>query len=364
MMSQMYAMMASMIIRQTIQPYSWVDSGGLGEGRIMPFSFNKLSVWQTQEVHEEIEQWIEHMTMLLGQQIAIEARLILVDENFLEDIGLDVDIDRLKVGGRWGTGGVLGPIEQDSISGVIPGVTDITSSLGASSFIDPAINFGFTYGGAFDDLQVSFLIKATQMHGNGKTLTAPKVMVMNGESATFFVNTVQSYTSDSEFNTETITTTGTDRSFSYWDHEIGQIPTGVNLNITPVISDKKYVLLRIMTMLNDLLAFQEAYSIGLNPVTGEEMTESYDLPTTQMTMLQTRVCVPDRGTIVLGGLTLTAEKELESGVPGLSKVPLLGRLFSNRSEVKDKQILLILVKPTIIIQEYAEEDAIAAMEEE
>ena len=187
-------------------------------------------------------------------------------------------------------------------------------------------------------------------------------MVMNGESATFSVNTNQSYTSDSSLNTETITTTGTDRSFSYWEHDIDQITTGINLNITPVISDKKYVLLRIMTMLNDLLAFQEAYAIGLNPVTGEEIRDSYDLPTMQNTMLQTRVCVPDRGTIVLGGLTLTAERELESGVPGLSKIPILGRLFSNRSEVKDKQILLILVKPTIIIQEYAEEDAIAAME--
>jgi hypothetical protein len=369
MMAQMYNMWATRVIQETIQPYSWVDSGGLGEGRIMPFSFNKISVWQTQEVHEEIEQWIEQMIMLLGQQIAIEARLILVDENFLEDIGIDMDIDHFKVGGKWYSpasaalgAGHIGPVEQDSISAVLPDVTDITSSLGMSSILNPAVNFGFTYGGAFDDLQVSFLIRATQMHGNGKTLTAPKVMVLNGESATFMVNTIQSYTSDASLNIETITTTGTDRSFTFWDHDIDQVTTGVNLNITPVISDKKYVLLRIMTMLNDLLAFQEAFGVGLNPVTGDEIRETYDLPSTELTMLQTRVCVPDRGTIVLGGLTLTAERELESGVPGLSKIPLIGRLFSNRSEIKDKQILLILVKPTIIIQEYAEEDAIAAME--
>ena len=75
----------------------------------------------------------------------------------------------------------------------------------------------------------------------------------------------------------------------------------------------------------------------------------------------TRVSVPDRGTVMLGGLTLTGEVERESGAPVLSKLPILGRLFSNRSKVSDKQILLILVKPTIMLQEETEEDAISAL---
>ena len=45
-----------------------------------------------------------------------------------------------------------------------------------------------------------------------------------------------------------------------------------------------------------------------------------------------------------------------------NKIPFLGRLFSNRTKVKDNRILLILVKPTIILQEEAEAEAIAAME--
>jgi len=51
-------------------------------------------------------------------------------------------------------------------------------------------------------------------------------------------------------------------------------------------------------------------------------------------------------------------------VPVLSKIPVIGRLFSNRSSVKDHKILLILVKPTIILQEEREAEAIAAMEGE
>jgi type II secretory pathway component GspD/PulD (secretin) len=51
------------------------------------------------------------------------------------------------------------------------------------------------------------------------------------------------------------------------------------------------------------------------------------------------------------------------GVPILSKIPILGRLFSNRSTIEDEKILLILVKPTIILQEETEHEAIASMED-
>jgi type II secretory pathway component GspD/PulD (secretin) len=80
--------------------------------------------------------------------------------------------------------------------------------------------------------------------------------------------------------------------------------------------------------------------------------------------MMTRVSVPDCGTLLLGGQRITSEVETEAGVPILSKIPLIGRLFSNRSKVKDSKILLILVKPVIILQEEREAEAIAAMESE
>jgi type II secretory pathway component GspD/PulD (secretin) len=74
------------------------------------------------------------------------------------------------------------------------------------------------------------------------------------------------------------------------------------------------------------------------------------------------VSVPDGGTLLLGGQKLAGEVNKESGVPGLSKTPILGRLFSNRSKVKDQDILLILVKPSIILQDEAEREYFAPLE--
>ena len=112
----------------------------------------------------------------------------------------------------------------------------------------------------------------------------------------------------------------------------------------------------------DILGFEPETTIAYN-AQGVPVSDTYKLPITQQTQVQTRVSVPDQGTVMLGGLTLAAEEEIEAGVPVLSKIPLLGRIFSNRSEVKDKQILLILVKPTIILKEEVEANAVAALED-
>ena len=73
--------------------------------------------------------------------------------------------------------------------------------------------------------------------------------------------------------------------------------------------------------------------------------------------MQTTVSIPDQGTLLLGGQRLITEQEVETGVPVLSKIPFLNRFFTNRLQIKEEQTLLILVKPTVIIQSEQEEMA-------
>jgi len=345
------------IIQETIEPDSWFETGTTGEGRINEFNGTQLIVWQTPEIHEKIREFLDRLKALLGQQVAIEARFLVVDENFLQDIGLDVEITRLYAGDRW----AFSNIQFDSFDATRPVGSDISGSLAATATSSPALGFGLSYGNALDDLQVNFIIRATQMHANAKTLTAPKAMVMNGETTLLRVTTYSNYKSDSEYTSETVTTTGVDRTFGYWDHTIDTIADGVTMSVTPVITDdKKYVLLNISTSLNDV-SFETDTVTAVDPSVGL-VTDTFDLPTMDTQSIATRVLVPDKGTVLLGGLTLTAEKEREAGVPGVSKIPLIGRLFSNRSEVKDKQILLILVKPTIILKDEQEAEAVSALQ--
>jgi type II secretory pathway component GspD/PulD (secretin) len=343
-------------IQRTVEPDTWYDEGG--EGRIDQYGESKLLIYQTPDVHKQIKELLDSLREGLGQQIAIEARFLLVNENFLQDIGLDTNIPTLKLGGGFGNINV----QQNSAAHTIPTPTNVTGSLGGlvSSTADAALGTTINYE-SLDDLQVEFILRATQAHSNAKQLQAPKVMVLNGESATMEVTTTKALKTGSTFNTDTVTNANTTSTVYWWENENEDIDTGIRLTISPVLTaDKKYVILRVTTQLEELISQATEQAVGFTP-TGQEINDNYILPTTQNATVRTRVAVPDRGTLMLGGLTISANREIESGVPVLSKIPVMGRFFSNRSTVDDKQMLLILVKPTILLQEEQEADAIGAL---
>lgn len=338
-------------IRQTIEPESWFINGG--QGSIIAHG-NTLIIRQTLEIHEEIRKLITNLRKSLGQQIAIEARFLFVSENFLEDIGIDADISLLPFGNFT----TRLDFEQGSSDFTGPGSSKIPGSLATSIAGKPALGLaGVMYNSILDDFSVSIMLRATQAHVDSKTLTAPKVTVLSGETAYIAITKGTAYVSDYDF--QDITSSGDNQPTRVIaDPEISTTTGGVILNVTPTISsDKRYVLLAISTSFaeNDLQDFT---------VFSEQTGEGFpiQLPVVERAQIQTRVSIPDRGTLLIGGQKLSAEVNKEAGVPGMSKIPLIGRLFSNRSKIKDQRVLLILVKPTIILQDEAEQDAFAPLE--
>jgi len=349
------------LIEETIQPDTWYDISTTGQGSITPYPRDqpkKLAVLQTREVHKKIEKLLAEMRRALGYQVAIEARFLVVSENFLEDIGLDVDFLYTGLGGKWGElrfqqGSAL--TSQPDTSTKVPG------SLGG---ISPAGMITGGYGSILDDLQVAFLLRATQAHTDAKSLTEPKVTVLSGETASFWVLNDVSYVLPPDISTGGAAGAypGGGYTTSSIQQRIGRLQVGSTLQITPIITpDKKNVLLNIITELNDLLRMR-THTVEAVNAAGQVATYSVTVPETETSQVMTRVSVPDGGTLLLGGQKITAEVEKEVGVPVLSKIPVLGRLFGNRSKIKDEKILLILVKPTIILQEEREAEATAAME--
>lgn len=329
--------------------------GGYGGGGSQP---KKMVVQQTREIHNKIEKLLAELRKSLGHQVSIEARYLVVSENFLEDIGLDLDFGYMggPPQGIWTYDQSSSLMTQPDVSTKVPG------SLGGVG--DALLVQGGYTGFILNDLQVSFLLRATQAHTDAKTLTAPKVTVLSGESASFSVQNDVSYAlpPDQTFGSSAGTFTGGGVQTSSIEQNIDSIQVGSSLTISPIITnDKKNVLLYVITQLQDLLRMKSHSVEG--PVGQDGTVQQYTItvPETETSQVMTRVSVPDGGTLLLGGQKITAEIEKEAGVPILSKVPVLGRLFSNRSRIRDHKILLILVKPTIILQEEREAEALAAM---
>lgn len=191
-------------------------------------------------------------------------------------------------------------------------------------------------------------------------MTAPRVTLFNGQRGYVLVSTELAYVSD------LTATVGT--GASSFSPTVSILSTGVVLDVTATVSaDRKYVTLTLRPQLSSLIALREFTFQQGNQGAGATGTGGTVIGTTaaptgiiqepeiQTTEVKTTVSVPDGGTLLLGGQTLAGEVENEAGVPVLSKIPGLKRLFTNHSSAKDEQVLLILVKPTIIIQKEVEQ---------
>jgi Flp pilus assembly secretin CpaC/tetratricopeptide (TPR) repeat protein len=368
------------IIEQSIAPDTWFDTSATGEGTVVVYPDaqpKKLVIYQTPEVHAQIRDMLDQLRKSLSNEVSIEARFLAVTENFLEDIGLDVDF-RYNLGGDWG----IVTVSQDSYISTQPAASSVSGTLGSSgiagsgSAIPASLSATGGYGSILDDLQVSLLLRATQGRADSKSLSAPKVTVMSGESALFSVVDWITFAVPPQTGAGTTNNLGgtTTTQQILAPQALGTFPVGSSLAIAPTISkDRTHVLLNITVMQTDLLRYRQhtvqapvaggTTTAGGQTTAATVLTYQVEVPETETASVLTRVSVPDRGTLLLGGHKLAAAAEREAGVPVLSKIPIVGRLFSNRSSIRDEKVLLVLVKPIILLQDEKDQEAIAAMEE-
>ena len=88
------------------------------------------------------------------------------------------------------------------------------------------------------------------------------------------------------------------------------------------------------------------------------------LPILATTSVNTVVSVPDGGTILMGGIKRMRESRNEAGVPLLSSIPYINRLFTNVGTSRETTNLMMMVTPRIIIQAEEEQKQIGVFGDE
>jgi general secretion pathway protein D len=109
--------------------------------------------------------------------------------------------------------------------------------------------------------------------------------------------------------------------------------TGVILEVTPRINEKGLVAMDIS---------QEVSKA--QPITANGIQS----PTITNRKAETSVVVQNGKTVVIGGIIANDGTTTQSGIPYLSKIPLLGYLFSNTSDSNTKRELIIMLTPHVI----------------
>lgn len=340
------------LIQDTVASDSWKENGG-SVGSIRELQ-GQLIVTQTPENQRSLVRLLEQLRETRAIQVTVEARFIIVQRNFLEDVGIDFDFTYISDDDKFSDVVVV----QNSFdfsadtSTLNTGVPGNLGGVFSASQLGPALTTGFTY---LDDFQVSLLLRATQASVYSSTLTAPRITLFNGQRAYVVVATETAYVSD-------LTPIVGTNSVAF-DPTVGLVQSGVLLDVVATVSsDRKYVTLTLRPTLSQLIRLVQfpvtAFTTGGGDGGGVPTAQTAFLqqPTVAITQVRTTVSVPDRGTLLIGGQTLNGEIDREEGVPMLSKIPFLKRLFTNRSMAKDDQVLLILIRPTIIIQREKEQE--------
>ncbi|KPJ73383.1 MAG: hypothetical protein AMS14_06580 [Planctomycetes bacterium DG_20] len=355
---------------------AWSDEGGPAA---IEFMNGLLIVTQTRQGHEKVADLLEQLRRERAIMISVESRFCTVTDDFLQDITLDIDAAFVNSGenGFIAPGGTtlqdpgnpvpppydtLPGIPADAAFGVPSNQPIIISSTGSNGQGTATLlplagtafaNFtqnegGMAVSGVFlDDIQVGFLLRAIQADVRATTLQAPRVTLYNGQRAYMAIATVVTYIADLEPVVAEMAVA--------WDPTVGAVPVGTTLDVKATVSaDRRYVQMDLRPQVADApRPFRQVPIEAATPAGG--IAQAFiELPEVQVQDFKTTVSVPDGGTLLLGGTRQYNETEAETGVPILSKVPILKRLFNNRASIRRANNLLILIKPKIIIQ--AEEE--------
>ncbi|MBX3409737.1 MAG: hypothetical protein KF859_07605 [Phycisphaeraceae bacterium] len=380
------------IITTNIDPLGWQENGG-DVGFIQQFQGN-LIITNTPANHRAIHGLLAKLREARAMQINVECRFLLVSTDFFEQVGFDLDVYfngnnnqvRAARAGLPGTtvqpsdffdfsrGGLQRRVFGTPDPNITGGATNIPTplpspmsvvgagqnSLGiaesmvsgkfAQDILSQAPALGVA-GQFLDDIQVDFLVKATQADRRTVQLTAPRLTFTNGQTSNIIVATQVAFVSD-------LTPVVGESSVGF-DPTTATVPEGVTLLIDGTISaDRRYVTMNVQAAVSkiDSIVNVPVSALAAGQIISSAESQSFiQAPTTTLTRVSTTVTVPDQGTILLGGQRLISEQQVESGVPVLSKIPLISRFFTNRVELKEEQTLLILIKPTILIQNEEEE---------
>ncbi len=288
------------------------------------------------DVHKEVEGLLASLRSSADLQVNIEARFIAVSDNFLEAYGHQVNDADFRGHEDAQQGGVFTADADDFIN------TGTTSALGAASGLNLTYQI---FGGLF----IEGFLKAVQESDEAKTVTAPRITLSNTQRGTIKVVTTKSY-----IESYTIVS-------STPQPVMAEIDDGTTFSVRPIVSaDRKYVSLEVHPVITSVTFTNTDFiTAGAIVDAGTEAAVQNQIqrPQTTKQELSVTVSVPDKGILMIGGLGKSEETKTSKGVPILSKIPIIKRLFS--SDVIDRDIgitdnLIILIKPTILIREEEE----------
>ena len=343
------------LIRNNINPESW-DADPANSLQINEMGV--MVVNQTPEVHAKIRQLLEDLREATGIMVDIQSRFIKVEDNFLEDIGVDFRglgqpglgtneffddfgdaTTQAELGSDIGSDPSLGAWYDEGNDGNLKSRVEhlYDSALGDSDTVqgEGGLSFQWTY---LNDIQMELILRAVSKSERIELVSNPRILVSNTGRANLTVLNQVVYVKD--FDVEIA------QAASIADPIIDVVQDGVILDVRPVVSaDRRFITLELRPTIAELQRPIREKSTTL----GSQASVTIQLPELEIQRVRTSIPMPDGSTVLLGGLKISDRKDHRSGVPILNKIPLVSMLFERKGKYISNKKLLILLKADIVI---------------
>ena len=191
--------------------------------------------------------------------------------------------------------------------------------------------------GIIDNVTYNAVLETIQQSRSARTLSAPKLLVVNNQSAEIFRGETLRYFS--EFEQQSNVIAGDNPVIANAVVPVGEaeeLELGITLRVSANIgNDMKTIMLSLTAEISEFLEFQS-------------LAEGVSLPRTFENTLTTTATVNSGRTIVLGGMITAQSSTTVSKIPLLGDMPLLGALFRKFDTNESPDHLLIFVKAIIV----------------
>jgi type IV pilus assembly protein PilQ len=266
------------------------------------------------------------------RQVLIEARIVIVNDDFKRDLGARVGYTTAQSNGNgiWTTSGTAQATDTAISSalatrnGTGTGVQVPTGTAGAPlrynvNLPAPTPAGSFALGILGSNYIVDLELSAAQAETRAEVISSPRVITANQKEATIEQGTEIPYQQSASSGATTI-------SFK---------KAVLSLKVTPQITPDNRIILDL-DVKKDTIGTITVASGGVN------------VPSIDTREIMTQVLVNDGQTVVLGGILETTHRDDQTKVPLLGDIPVLGALFKEQHKQNDKDELLIFVTPKIV----------------
>ena len=300
-----------------------------------------VNVRATVKQHEKVQEFLEQVLASVRRQVLIEATIVEVRLNDSYQAG----IDWAKIAGA---GGGLSFGQQLGTQVTVNGLTGLPITTANAFGVKPVAGFVAAYSNTnsrFGNIAAS--INLLEQFGKTAVLSSPKLMVLNNQTAVLkVVDNLVYFTVKSD----TVAGSSGSQAVTTYTSTAHTVPVGVVMTVTPQINRIGHVNINVRPTVSRVVG------LANDPTPGLES----QIPIIQVREMESMLQIVSGNTAILGGLMQDEALKNTDKVPVLSRLPILGKLFTGHNDASRKTELVIFLRPTVIVNASLESEALSS----